>query len=50
MMVCLYGAILIQIVIHEAGHLVFGLLTGYRFCSMLQSSIAKYSSQVVGAR
>ena len=33
MMVCLYGAILIQIVIHEAGHLVFGLLTGYRFCS-----------------
>lgn len=33
MMVCLYGAALIQIIIHEAGHLVFGLLTGYRFCS-----------------
>lgn len=27
-----FGAIL-QIVIHEAGHLVFGLLTGYRFLS-----------------
>ena len=33
MMICLYGAALIQIIIHEAGHLVFGLLTGYRFCS-----------------
>ena len=28
-----YAVILIQLVIHEAGHLVFGLLTGYRFCS-----------------
>lgn len=26
-------AVLAQLVIHEAGHLVFGLLTGYRFCS-----------------
>lgn len=26
-----YFMLLIQIVIHEAGHLVFGLLTGYRF-------------------
>ena len=33
MLVCLYGALFLQIVIHEAGHLVFGLLTGYRFCS-----------------
>ena len=23
----------LQIAVHEAGHLVFGLLTGYRFCS-----------------
>ena len=30
---CMYGAMLIQIVIHEAGHLVFGLSTGYRFNS-----------------
>ena len=28
-----YLAILIQIVIHEAGHMIFGLLTGYRFSS-----------------
>ena len=30
---CMYGAMLIQIVIHEAGHLVFGLATGYCFSS-----------------
>ena len=29
----LYGSIMIQIIIHEAGHLVFGLVTGYRFSS-----------------
>ncbi len=29
----LYAAMLIQIILHEAGHLLFGLLTGYRFCS-----------------
>ena len=29
----MYGAMLIQIIIHEAGHLVFGLATGYRFNS-----------------
>ena len=28
-----YFAMVLQIVIHEAGHLVFGLLTGYRFSS-----------------
>lgn len=28
-----YVALLLQVVIHEAGHLVFGLLTGYRFLS-----------------
>lgn len=27
------AAIILQIIIHEAGHLVFGLLTGYRFSS-----------------
>lgn len=31
--VLLYAAMLIQTVIHEAGHLVFGLATGYRFVS-----------------
>lgn len=31
--VCMYAAMLIQIIIHEAGHLVFGLLTGYQFSS-----------------
>ena len=29
----MYAAMLLQIIIHEAGHLVFGLLTGYRFSS-----------------
>lgn len=33
MVVMIYAAMLVQIVIHEAGHMVFGLLTGYRFCS-----------------
>ena len=30
---CMYASMLIQIVIHEAGHLVFGLAAGYRFSS-----------------
>ena len=29
----LYFIILIQIILHEGGHLIFGLLTGYRFSS-----------------
>ena len=29
----LAGSILLQFIIHEAGHLVFGLLSGYRFAS-----------------
>lgn len=29
----MYVAIFVQIIIHEAGHLVFGLLTGYKFSS-----------------
>ncbi len=29
----MYAAILIQLIVHEAGHLVFGLLSGYRFSS-----------------
>ena len=33
MVICMYAAMLIQIVLHEAGHLIFGLLTGYRFSS-----------------
>ena len=28
-----FGAILLHVIIHEAGHLVFGLLSGYRFVS-----------------
>ena len=30
---CMYGAGIVQIILHEAGHLVFGLLSGYGFCS-----------------
>ena len=33
MLVWLYVTIFLQIIIHEAGHFVFGLLTGYRFSS-----------------
>ncbi|MBQ3864675.1 MAG: M50 family metallopeptidase [Clostridia bacterium] len=33
MILAIYAAIFLQIIIHEAGHLVFGLLTGYRFSS-----------------
>ena len=29
----LYVAMVFHVIIHEAGHLVFGLLTGYKFCS-----------------
>lgn len=29
----MYVAIFLQIIIHEAGHLIFGLLTGYRYSS-----------------
>jgi len=28
-----YGALLIHIILHEAGHMVFGLMTGYQFVS-----------------
>lgn len=33
MLLFLYVALYLQILLHEAGHLVFGLLTGYRFTS-----------------
>ncbi|MCI8919242.1 MAG: hypothetical protein HFH29_10865 [Eubacterium sp.] len=33
MMLIVYFAMIVQIVIHEAGHMVFGMLSGYRFCS-----------------
>ncbi len=33
LLVGVYGAMFVQIIIHEAGHLVFGLASGYRFSS-----------------
>lgn len=33
MLVLIYLAVFLQLIIHEGGHLVFGLLTGYRFSS-----------------
>ena len=33
LIVSAYAAMLIQIIIHEGGHLIFGLLTGYQFSS-----------------
>lgn len=29
----LYAAIFVQLIVHEVGHLIFGLATGYKFCS-----------------
>lgn len=34
-----YVAAYLQIIVHEAGHLVFGLLSGYRFCSFRIASL-----------
>lgn len=28
-----FGGFVVHLIVHEAGHLVFGLLTGYKFCS-----------------
>lgn len=33
LLLMLYGSIFLQVIIHELGHLIFGLLTGYRFLS-----------------
>ena len=38
-MVCLILAVFMQIILHEAGHLVFGLATGYRFVSFRVGNI-----------
>lgn len=38
-LVFLYAAILLQIIIHESGHLVFGLLSGYSFRSFRIGSL-----------
>lgn len=38
-LIALYISAAIQIVIHEAGHLVFGLLTGYKFSSFRVGSL-----------
>ncbi len=33
LLLCFYAGILLHTIIHEAGHMVFGLLTGYQFVS-----------------
>ena len=38
----LLAALYAQMLLHEAGHLVFGLLTGYRFCSFRIGSVMLY--------
>lgn len=40
--VAFYVGMLIQIIVHEAGHLVFGLLSGYRFSSFRIGSFLWY--------
>lgn len=39
LLLCMYAAIFTQMVVHEAGHLVFGLLTGYGFSSFRIGSV-----------
>lgn len=31
MIICIYILLFFQIIIHEAGHLVFGIMSGYKF-------------------
>lgn len=38
-LVCLIAVVFIQIILHEGGHLVFGLATGYRFVSFRVGSL-----------
>ena len=33
MIICLYASIIFHMIVHEAGHLIFGLMTGYKFGS-----------------
>ncbi len=39
LLLVMYAVILVQIVIHEGGHLLFGLMTGYRFSSFRIASL-----------
>lgn len=39
MLLALYAAIYLQTILHEAGHLIFGLMTGYRFVSFRIGSV-----------
>ncbi|MEA5039674.1 MAG: M50 family metallopeptidase [Clostridiaceae bacterium] len=39
LLLCIYAAFFLQMILHEAGHLVFGLLTGYRFSSFRIGSL-----------
>lgn len=39
MLMALYAAIYLQTILHEAGHLIFGLMTGYRFVSFRIDSV-----------
>ena len=51
-MALMYLAFFIQIIIHEAGHLVFGLLSGYRFSSfrILSFMLKKENGKLVFKR
>lgn len=49
---CLVAGIYLQLILHEGGHLVFGLLTGYRFLSFRIGSLMwmKKDGRIVRAR
>lgn len=45
LLIGVYAAMFVQIIIHEAGHLVFGLASGYSFSSFRISSLTLIKSQ-----
>lgn len=45
LLICFAVSVYLQIIIHEGGHLIFGLLTGYRFVSFRIGSIMLYRKQ-----
>ena len=39
MLIWMYASIFLQVIIHEAGHLIFGLMTGYKYLSFRVASL-----------
>ncbi|MBE6038537.1 MAG: hypothetical protein E7218_04960 [Anaerofustis stercorihominis] len=48
-LVFFYGSVILQVIIHEGGHLVFGLLSGYKFLSfrIFDYILVKHDKKIV---